>query len=143
MDTLLTGLEQSDLAHAMRFWRWLYPAVNTLHILGISLLFGAIVPLDLKLLGLWQSTDEATLRRVLTPVAMTGLALAICAGALLFTTDATKYASLPLFQLKIGLVALAVANSIWLAQKRAAAAALISLCLWVGAIISGRFIGYL
>ena len=143
MEALLAALEQSTIGDAMRSWRWLYPIVNVAHIFGISLLFGAVVTLDLRYLGVWRSVDRDILSRVLVPVALAGFVLAVLAGALLFTTDAQKYADMALFQVKLGLIAFAIANIIWLAQKRAAAAALVSLVCWTGAIICGRFIGYL
>lgn len=144
MEYLLANLEQSALGDAMRSWRWLYPIVNTVHIAGIALLFGAIVSLDLRYLGLWKSVDTDGLARVLVPVAMSGLVLALFAGGLLFTTDARKYAAMPLFQIKIALVCLGVLNAVYLARKRATLrAALISLATWTGALICGRFIGYL
>ena len=143
MEALLAALEQSTIGDAMRSWRWLYPIVNVAHIFGISLLFGAVVTLDLRYLGVWRSVDRDILSRVLVPVALAGFVLAVLAGALLFTTDAQKYADMALFQVKLGLIAFAIANTVWLAQKRAAAAALVSLVCWTGAIICGRFIGYL
>ena len=143
MEALLAALEQSTIGDAMRSWRWLYPIVNVAHIFGISLLFGAVVTLDLRYLGVWRSVDRDILSRVLVPVALAGFVLAVLAGALLFTTDAQKYADMALFQVKLGLIVFAIANIIWLAQKRAAAAALVSLVCWTGAIICGRFIGYL
>lgn len=144
MEHLLLGLEQSALGDAMRTWRWLYPIINTAHIAGIALLFGSIVSLDLRYLGLWKSVETAALVRVLVPVAVSGFVLALLAGGLLFTTDARKYAALPLFQFKMALITLGVLNAVYLARKRATTwVALISLATWTGALICGRFIGYL
>lgn len=59
-------------------------------------------------------------------------------------TDARKYAALPLFQIKMLLIALGVVNALYVARKRATVrVALISLAMWTGALICGRFIGYL
>lgn len=144
MEHLFASLEQSALGDAMRTWRWLYPIVNTAHIVGIALLFGAIVALDLRYLGLWKSVGADGLARVLVPLAMSGFVLALFAGSLLFTTDARKYAAMPLFQVKMVLISLGVLNAVFLARKRATArVALISLATWTGALICGRFIGYL
>ena len=144
MEYLFTGLEQSALGDAMRSWRWLYPIINTAHIAGIALLFGAIVSLDLRYLGFWKSVGADGLARVLVPVAVSGFVLALLAGGMLFTTDARKYAAMPLFQIKMALIGLGVLNAAYLARKRATAwVALISLATWTGALICGRFIGYL
>ncbi len=144
MEHLLADLEQSGLGTAMRSWRWLYPIVNTVHIAGIALLFGSVVSLDLRYLGCWKSVELNGLVRVLVPVAMVGFGLACTAGGLLFITDARKYAALPLFQFKMLLIALGVANALYAARKRATVrVALVSLATWTGALICGRFIGYL
>lgn len=144
MEQALISLEQSALGDAMRSWRWLYPIVNTAHIAGIALLFGSLVPLDLRYLGLWRSISVDALARVLVPVALCGFVLAALAGGLLVTTDARKYAAMPLFQIKMALVGLGAVNALYLARKRATVAvALISLLTWTGAMICGRFIGYL
>jgi len=144
VEHLLLDLEQSGLGTAMRTWRWLYPIVNTVHIAGIALLFGSVVSLDLRYLGLWKSVELTGLVRVLVPMALVGFGLACTAGGLLFMTDARKYAALPLFQIKMLLIALGVVNALYVARKRATVrVALISLAMWTGALICGRFIGYL
>ena len=53
--TPIGALEASGLGQAMRQWLWLYPAVETVHIVGIALLFGSIAVLDLRLLGVGRS----------------------------------------------------------------------------------------
>ena len=45
------ALEGSSLGQAMQQWLWLYPSVEVVHLVGIALLFGSIVVLDLRLLG--------------------------------------------------------------------------------------------
>lgn len=110
MQELLIALQETGLAEALRFWRWAYPIVNTGHILGLALLFGAIVPLDLRLLGVWPSVPVSLLARVLVPVAGTGLGLALVSGTLLFSVDPLKYANLPLFRIKLLLIAAGVVN---------------------------------
>ena len=143
MDQLLLELQQSGLAQTMRQARWLYPAVNTAHIFGIGLLFGPLVTLHLRTLGLMRGPDAAALERLVTPIAMAGFLLAAASGAAMFTTDAVKYASSSLFLAKAALIAVALMNAVWLKRKRAARpAALVSLSAWTAAIICGRLIGY-
>jgi hypothetical protein len=154
VQALLAGLEATPLAVALRGSVWLYPLVNTAHLLGIALLFGAIAALDLRLIGAWRGVPAATLARVLAPVATAGLALAAAAGALLFIAKATDYAASGLFQAKLVVIGLAVANAAaaWSwgrrltgqptvpARLRLGAAA--SLGLWLAAITLGRLVGY-
>jgi hypothetical protein len=108
----MTAIEQWPVAAALRRGRWSYAAVNGVHMVGIALLFGAIVPLDLRLIGFWRSVRIATLVRVLTPVAVTGVVLAIAAGLLLFSVRAVQYAGTIVFQIKLALILCAFANAV-------------------------------
>ena len=144
MDGLLVDLKQSGLGQAMRSSRWLYPAVNTAHILGLALMFGSLVVLHLRTLGLSHGPDLASLDRLVTPVAAAGLVLAIASGAAMFTTDAVKYAGSTLFLAKMALAAAGILNVVWLKRKGAAKpAALISLIMWTAVIVCGRLLGYI
>ncbi len=146
---ILAALEGSALAGTLRGSTWLYPLVNAAHILGIALLFGAIVPLDLRLMGVWRGIPLDTLSRVLTSVAATGLALAMSAGVLLFVARATEYAASPFFRAKMILLFLGLANvagyHLWGRHRPQRAGHLFgaaSLALWIAVIILGRLVGY-
>lgn len=149
----LGALENLPAVAALRESTLAYPMVNALHIVGVALLFGAIVPLDLRLIG-WRggaaSVDGAS--RLLLPVAVFGFLIAAGAGLLLFATDARAYAASPLFLAKISLIAIALANALslrrtdWRSEarpgRRVAAAGIASILLWLSVIVLGRLIGY-
>ena len=154
MESLLQALQATDLAQALRFSRFGYAAVNALHILGIALLVGSILPLDLRLLGAWPGVPREALLRVLVPVAAFGLLLAVVAGALLFSIRATEYADLTVFRLKLALIATGAASALILHLRhgfllesagtaRLRAAAALSLICWLGALIAGRLIAFM
>ena len=145
------ALENLPLVLALRESTLGYPIVNALHIVGIALLFGAIVPLDLRLAG-WRRDAAAVdgLARLLLPVAVFGFLLAAAAGLLLFATDAAAYAASPLFQAKMVLIAAALANA-WALRRvdwrrtpsrRVSVAAAVSVLLWLSVIVLGRLVGY-
>ncbi len=149
----LAGLEKLPFAVALRNSVWLYPLVNTAHIAGIALLFGAIVPYDLRLLGLWRGIDRADLARTLVPVAAAGLAVAAGAGALLFAARAGDYLNSPFFLAKMAVLALALAvaalgltiaarapTGVVPAVLRVCAG--LSIALWLCVITLGRLVGY-
>lgn len=156
LEALAEALQASALSRSLAASVWLYPLVNAAHIVGIALLFGAIVPLDLRLAGCWKTVRVASLSRVLVPVSAAGLVLAAGTGALLFATRPLDYLREPLFALKLGLIALALVNAWWLRRSapwrarersggttpgwRLAGAA--SMLLWLAAITVGRLIGY-
>lgn len=154
MDDLLAWVAATDLASALRQSRWGYAAVNTLHVLGIALLVGAVVPLDLRLMGWWHEVEHPGIVRVLAPCAAAGLVTALTTGALLFSVGAPGYAANPAFLAKLVFIALGTVSAVahhgkhGLVLQNASPAALrtagmVSLISWLGAAISGRLIAYL
>jgi hypothetical protein len=138
---------------------WTYGLVNLVHILGIATLFGAILVLDLRLLGLWRSVPLAVLSRPTVTLAACGFVLAAATGIPMFATKAVDYAGNPFLFIKIPLIALALLNILllhrsaaWRAhrsreltlaeQRRLKAGAGLSLLFWLGAITAGRMIAY-
>ena len=151
MDTVAAAVEGLALAEWLRFSRWGYASVNSLHVFGIALLVGAIVPLDLRLLGFWRSVELGPLYRVLSRVAAIGLAVAIASGLLLFAVRASEYAALELFLVKIALVGAGLALAAILhfgvdlpriAPARQRLVGTISLLLWPTVLLCGRFIAF-
>ncbi|MGI9382301.1 MAG: DUF2214 domain-containing protein [Methyloligellaceae bacterium] len=153
MDEILAAVAASDVATALRMSRWGYAAVNTAHVLGIALLVGGIVPLDLRLLGLWPGVARDGLVRTLVPVAATGLGLAVTTGAFLFSVRAPEYAALTVLQIKLALVVLGGGSAIALhlvhgfmletaSSARLARAGALSMTCWLGALIAGRMIAF-
>ncbi len=110
---LLAALEASGLGQTLRGSLWLYPAVETLHILGFAVLVGSIMAFDLRLLAAPDRFDVEGWVRQLVPVAAAGLLLALPMGFLLFTAEATAYVANPVFLAKMALLALALANIAW------------------------------
>jgi len=151
LQDLLAGIEASAIATHLRASRWTYPLVNAAHILGVALLIGAVAPLDLRLMGLWRDRPLEIFLAVLRPVAAVGAALAMLAGALLFAVKARDYAAMPLFQAKMALIALGLANAALLGGSRLAAiaparrrlAGALSLTIWITVLVCGRLVGYL
>ena len=145
---LWAALEATQLAQFLKASRWVYPLVNAGHILGIALLIGSVVPMDLRLLGLIRRPDIASTVTLLRPVAAAGLGLAVLCGLLLFVTQATDYAGNAWFRAKLALVALAAMNAALhpglaaQAPARRHAVAALSLGLWPAALVCGRMIGF-
>jgi len=150
------ALEASGFSFMLRDSTWIYPLANLGHIVGLSLLVGPIVALDLRLLGIGRAVPVAALSRMLTPIAVTGLVLQVLSGLLLFTADASALVGNPVFRIKALLLVLGLANAvafrrIWRhaldswdsappALGRVQAA--LSIAFWFGVAISGRLIAY-
>lgn len=154
---LLAAVEASPVGQAMRSSLWLFPAVEVLHILGFSLLVGAIAAYDLRLLAARPLLPADHLGRLLLPVAVTGFLIAVPAGLLLFTSEATAFAANPMFWAKMGLLVLALLNIVvfhngigrrmvsWADIRpplAARVAGAVSLLAWIGVLICGRLIAY-
>lgn len=148
-----TALQTSDLAVWIGFSRWGYAAVATVHVASIAVLFGSILILDLRLLGVGRSIDHERLSRLVLPVSGAGLLCAIASGFLLFAGRAATYVAFELFQAKmalivLGVAALAVAHvRFGLRLERATqgqriGAGLISIVIWLSVLVSGRMIAF-
>jgi hypothetical protein len=120
--------------------------------LGIALLVGAIVVLDLRLLGAWRSAPVAALARPTVAVAAAGLAIALLSGVALLCVQATEYAANPFLYIKFAAILVGLLNLALLrragdwtqnrfARRRAVAGAL-SLAAWLTALTAGRLIAY-
>jgi hypothetical protein len=158
----LGALEASGLGQAMRQWLWLYPSVETVHIVGIGLLFGSIAILDLRLLGFSRSIPVSRLARHVLPWTAAAFLLIVPSGLLMFTAHATEFISSPVFVLKMGLILAAGLNAalfhamvfpsvgVWDAEEMrrlppppsARISAAISLVVWVCVIACGRLLAY-
>jgi len=156
----MTWLEMSALGVAMRETGvWTYALVNLAHIFGISLLFGAIVVLDLRLLGVWSKIPLDLMAKPTTIVAGTGFAVAIVSGPALLATKATEYIGNPFLPIKLVAIVLGVINLIVLhnlpawkeranpemgaaKRRQLAFAGSASLACWIVVISAARMIAY-
>ncbi len=153
-------LEQSPVGAAVRQSLWLFPAIETVHLLGMTVLVGTVAAFDLRLLG-WalQRTPVSELARRLLPWTWVGFGLQVVTGGLLFSSEAAKMYVNPAFRLKMLLICLAGAQALifQLAAGRKLAAwderngvpvaarigGLISILLWIGVVAAGRWIGFI
>ena len=133
-----------------------YLFVNAVHILGVGLLVGAIIPLDLRLLGLFPRVPLAVLAPFLSRAAAAGAAVAIVTGLWLFSMKPAEYLGNSAFLWKAGLLALALANVALQHANRGFAQALSggevrpsvrlsalgSILLWPSVLVAGRWIGF-
>lgn len=160
MDGFLSWMEASALGAFVReSGTWTYAIVNLSHVLGIASLFGSILILDLRLLGLWRRVPLAALASAVQPVAGVGLAVALLTGVALLATNATEYIGNPFFLIKFPAIALGLVNvaalnlsPAWRARgqrelSRGETRVLqvigaTSLVCWSTAVAAGRMIGY-
>jgi hypothetical protein len=156
----MAWLEGSALGHAMRgSGVWTYGVVNLFHILGVASLFGSVVILDLRLLGVWRNIALRAIVKPTIAVASTGFSLALLTGAGLLATKATDYVGNPFIYIKFPAIGLGLINLLvvrlmpaWkelkireLSPNEESTLAVfggISLACWLTAITAGRMIAY-
>src|ERR1700752_1696800 len=115
MHDALAWLEVSALGMFMRgSGPWTYPVVNVVHVLGVATLFGAVLILDLRLLGGWRRASLAPITTVAAPVAMAGFAVAATRGFCLLAANALEYQDNHLLLVKFSAIGLALINAILL-----------------------------
>ncbi|MXZ33548.1 MAG: hypothetical protein F4Z20_09610 [Gammaproteobacteria bacterium] len=139
---------------------WAYPALLSLHIVGLAIVVGIFVTRDLRLAGFVRGIDPRMFAN-LAPLAWFGFAVNLISGLLLFTSQATVFATNLPFLIKISCIGAGMAlarvihrrlrqQSVSSLQYMSALSdetslrplALLSLTIWIGAIGAGRLIAY-
>jgi hypothetical protein len=136
---------------------WAYPAVLTLHTVGLGIVVGASAVIDLRLLG-WAPRIRVATLAPLFRLILWGFVLNAATGLLLFIADATTKSGQLVFYVKLGLIFVALwctfsARRIVHANSESSTVDVIpawggrlataSLLLWTGAITAGRLMAYL
>jgi uncharacterized membrane protein len=156
---LCQWLFDSALGTSIRESTYVFPLIETLHVLAITLLVGTVAILDLRLWGaVLKGEKVTTVARQLLPLTWAGFALVLSSGVLLFIAEAAKLYSNPAFRLKLLFLVLVGLNPLvfhftiyrsvdqWdeavVTPARARLAGAVSLSLWAGIIVAGRAIAY-
>jgi hypothetical protein len=162
IESLIAAIHDTSLSAAIRGdipgTEWFFPIVETIHVLCITVLFGSIAMVDLRLLGLTEGRLPFTkLYRELIPWTWGAFAGAVVFGTILATGKIEDYAHSPVFLAKFVLMALAGLNMLVFqgvyrhvdswdtvvpAPPGARAAGAISLILWITVIVCGRWVGF-
>jgi len=157
--TICEWLELTGVGTAVRDSTWLFPIIETVHIIGIVLLVGSTSILDLRLMGLtYREHPVSKVAWRFLPWAWIGFLVQVITGVLLFASEATKMFENLGFQIKMILIVVAGLNALvfhliayqsvdkWendrVAPLAARAAGLISILLWFGIVAAGRWIAY-
>jgi hypothetical protein len=133
---------------------YLFPSIEVVHLIGLTLLLGAILVVDMRLLGVGMQRQKISdVARSIEPLFWIGVGLAILTGTILFVSEAVKCYFNESFKYKMILLVLALAFHVTLHRRvrlsdnssaiAARAAAVASLSLWFGVGIAGRWIGFI
>lgn len=149
---------RGDLATWLQLTPYAYATLEGIHLIGVAFFFGAIVLLDLRVIGFMPRLVAGPAARFLLRISIAAFALLAVSGALLFVPSADRYAASPTFFAKLaaiaagGLNALAFHVAAWRradaggerthAPSTARATAVVSVLVWVSVIALGRAMGY-
>ncbi len=158
-DPFFDPIAQSAIAVFVRESMWAYPILETLHVIGLALVFGPILLFDLRVLGWNKDLAVSRLHTALLPWVWTGFALNASSGVLLFVSDAAEFAANTSLRFKMALLVLAGLNALYFqariapgvaawdcegkAPTPARASAALSIALWLAIITAGRMIAYI
>jgi hypothetical protein len=147
--------EQSGIGETIRRSSWLFPLIEAIHLLGLGVIGGAVLVVDLRLLGLGlRRQSAAQLTRDAQPWLVGSLLLMIITGGLLFLSEAIKCYYHGAFWFKMASLLLAIVFTFTIQRKVTLAdethippvwykvVAIVSVILWSGVGIGGRWIGF-
>lgn len=155
---ILVWLENTFIANAIRTIPWLYPTFETGHYIGLSLLVGGIMLIDLRVLGFARALPLKSMIGLL-PFVWIGFLINVFTGSMLFIYGATNFGPNRAFQIKMAFMVLAGLNALafdlavrrsgssWVAADRppnfVKGVATLSLIFWICVVTTGRWMAYL
>ena len=159
LHALIAFFEDSGLADRIRENEYLFPLIESVHVLAICLVVGSILAVDLRLLGVAYIREPVSrVTKGILPLTWCAFSVALFSGSLLFISNATKYLANGYFDTKILLIGAAGLNmavfqsigaknmSRWdnaaVPPPTARLAGGLSIMLWIAVVACGRWIGF-
>ena len=155
---ILTAIHDGWLGETVRDTAWIVPTLETLHFMGLCTLFGSLMVIDLRMLGIARFIPMGPAMSFI-PIAIGAFIVNLLSGIGFFCSDPFNYYPNLSFRIKMLLIVLAGLNAAWFqfieAPKikslppgtpttlRIKVIAALSLVLWIGVIVMGRMIPYL
>lgn len=155
----LDWLHDWPLSDAIRTSSWMFPSIESLHVIAITLVIGSIAVVDLRLLGLTSNRKPVTeLSTEVLPWTWGAFVIAVITGTLMFVSKAPAYFGNTPFRVKMLLLVCAGVNMLifhFLTYRSvhrwdndaptlagAKLAGVLSLTFWIGVVTAGRWIGF-
>jgi hypothetical protein len=154
---IATWLESTSLHKTMLEVFWLFPLCETLHFIGLTLMFGSLLVIDFRVMG-WGRFINMKAAMDFIPLAIFGFLINLITGIMFLHADPFRYFPNIAFQWKIALIIVAGFNALWFwfgehkellqladgedAPFRAKLIAFVSVAIWLIVIVAGRMIPY-
>jgi hypothetical protein len=155
---VFVALEGSGLGQAIRQSTWVYMAANIGHIVSLVVFAGAVAVMDLRMAGAFAATSPGYVLGMSRRVVVLGFLGMVATGSVLFIAEASHVIMNPVFQVKLGLIALGLINVAlfeWFTAPQvkhlpplaplppaARRAGVLSLVIWIAVAACGRTIAY-
>jgi hypothetical protein len=152
---LFQWCDASAVGTAIRNSRWLFPVIEAVHLLGLALMGGLVLLVDMRLMGLAMPRKPvAALAREIQPWLIGTLSVMLITGLLLYSSEPMKLYYNGAFWMKMSFLSSAIVYTFTVRRAVLAAdearigpvwgklAALVSIALWAGVGIGGRAIGF-
>ena len=158
MQAIISAIENSAINEWVLGSAWVWPILEIVHFVGLSLLLGSMLVVDLRLAGLFRRIDLKATHRLL-PWAAIGFVMNFVSGTLFVLGDPARYYANIGFRFKMLLVLIAGLNALWFyfrinpvlrdwdphgdTPTIAKTIAVVSLATWAGVLLLGRLIPYI
>ena len=157
LESFAFSIVDSSLTEWIQLSYWLWPVLEIIHFIGLSLLLGGLIVVDLRMAGHFRALNPAATHKLL-PLVLVGFGLNLTTGVLFFYGDPLRYSVNIGFQIKMVLITLAGLNALlyyWTIKPVMATCdphadsppiakfvAYVSLSIWTGVLLCGRLIPY-
>ena len=157
MNDVLAWMETSWVGNFIRDFAWAFPTLETLHFMGLCVLFGTLMVIDLRLLGIARFIPMGPAMSFI-PITIGAFCVNLLTGIGFLCTDPFRYYPNIAFRIKMVLILLAGLNALWFqfvetpelkalkegmpTSFRVKFVAGLSLVLWVSVIVMGRMMPY-
>ena len=146
--------EATAIGHGIKASPWLFPVIESVHLLGLATLGGSVLLLDLRMLGLGlRRSTIGEVAREARPWLLGSIGVMMVTGTALFVSESVKCYYSPAFWVKMATIPVALLFSLTVHQRvalagtsqataRSRVAAIVSLALWSSVAAAGRWIGF-
>lgn len=157
MESFAQSIEGGAIYNMVIGSTWLWPFMEIVHFVGLSLLMGGLIVVDLRLAGFFRSINLVATHKLL-PWVFVGFGLNLVTGVLFFFGDPLRYSENIGFRIKMVLILIAGLNALWFYWKinpvmhswdgdadtpaLAKVIAFVSLATWTSVLLLGRLIPY-
>jgi hypothetical protein len=156
---ILQWINDLPFSERVRDTLWVFPSIETIHVIAIVFVLGSITRLDMRLMGLiWRDRPVTEVSGEMLPFTWTSFVIAAIFGSMLWMAKPLTYFGIAFFDVKMILIMLAGINmlyfqfvtfknvAVWdrdpIPPPAARVQGALSMAFWLSVVVCGRFIGF-